>query len=199
MGAIGEYMKIAFDELERIMKDVGKEIRTDDLWEIVKQHAIAGAVSGVGAAALPGVGAVIATGAAVTSTVAMYVRLSKVLGVSFKEGALRALASVLIADLSSYVVTTLTLSAALSFIPIVGQAGSAVLCAAANFSVVYLAAYIFIKTLTKLFKAGKKPDGVSEEELQDIAKEVSSENDLKDVVKEASKQYKENKENKENV
>ena len=193
MGAIGAYMKLAADELERVMRDLGKDVRSEDIGEIVKQHAFAGAVSGIGAATLPGAGAVIASGAAITSIVAMYVRLSKALGVTFKEGKLKALASGIVADLSAAVVTQLVLAAAISFIPGVGQAGAAILSTIANFCMVYLAAYIFIKMLSKLLKSGRIVSDMSEEELRMAAREVASETDVKDIVNEAKNQYRENK------
>jgi len=193
MGAIGSYMKIAVNELEKVMREVGKEANANEIADIVQHHAITGAVAGVGSAFLPGAGAVVSTAAAATSILAMYVRLSKSLGVTFKEGSLKALASGIVADLSASVVTNLALAAVVSFIPGVGQMGAGVLCIIANYSMIYLAAYIFIKMLSTMFVSGKNSLNMSEYELKNMAKRISCETNLKDVVKEAKNQYKANK------
>ena len=148
MGAIGGFMKIAVKELERAMGNLGRDVNSSSIGDIVKQHTIAGTTAAVAAGILPGAGALIATGIASTSTLAMYVRLAKELGVTFKDGALRALASGLVADLSAVVVTNLVAGAAISLIPGVGQVAAPLLIGMANFALIYLAAYIFIKMLS---------------------------------------------------
>jgi len=185
-------MKLAFDELDRSMKELGKDVNAEQLGEIVKQHAFTGALSGAGAA-LPGAGAIIATGAAATSILAMYVRIAKALGVTFEDGALKALASGVVADLSATVITNVALAAAVSFIPGFGQIGASVLSMIGNFTLVYVAAYIFIKMLSNLLKADREISNLSGEELKNYAASITSETNMKDIVKEAKKQYKENK------
>lgn len=193
MGITAGHMKLAFDQLDRSMKELGKEVNAERLGEIVQQHAFASALSGAGAATLPGAGALIATGAAGASVLTMYVRISNALGVTFEDGALRALASGVVADLSATVITNVALAAAISFIPGFGQAGAAVLSMIGNFALVYIAAYIFIKMLSNLLMACRDVSNLSGDELKNYANSIVSETDMKDIFKEAKKQYKENK------
>ena len=193
MGIVAGQMKLAFDELNRSMNALGKEVNAEHLGEIVKQHAITGALAGAGAAVLPGAGAVIATGAAAASILTMYVRISNELGVTFEDGALRALVSGVVADLSATVITNVALAAAISFLPGFGQAGASVLSMIGNFTLVYVAAYIFIKMLSGLLAADRDVSAMTAEELKNYADEIRSEINMKDIVKEAKQQYKESK------
>ena len=186
-------MKIALRQLDQSMKNLGREVDVNNLGDIVQQHAITSALACAGSSILPGAGALIATSIATTSILAMYVRLAKEIGVTFKEGALKALASGVVADLSATIITNIVLVAALSFIPGVGQISASTLSMIANFALVYVAAYIFIKMLSKLLSAGKDISELCEEELKYCATSVKSETNVKEIFKEAKQQYNGNK------
>lgn len=193
MGAVSSQLKIALHALDRAMEDIGKEVNTEEIASIVKQQAIATSVSGGASGMLPGAGPLVAMGVAAGSILTMYVRLSKALGITFKEGTLRALASGVIADISSTILVNLALSAAISFIPGLGQLGSGVICALAYYMLAYTAAYIFIKMLTTMFESKKDISNITAEAITKMAKDTISETDLNKVAKEAKQQYKEDK------
>lgn len=188
-----ENILTAITELNNTMTKMGRDIDAENIAEIVIEHALIGAASGAAAAIVPGAGALIATGVAGSAVLAMYVRLSKELGITFGDGILKALASGLVADLSATVLANLGLAAAVSFIPGVGSASAGLLAAIANYGMVYLAAIIFINMLAALMGSGKDPSKMSESELKKAAKKASSNIDKKSILKEAKRQYKNNK------
>lgn len=113
MGAISSALKSAVDALDKSMREIGKSINSSEIEDIVKTHCAIGAASAVTSAALPGAGAVIATGVAISSLIAMYVRLSSSLGIKAEKGLFRAIASAIVADVGEYVAGSLGLSFAL--------------------------------------------------------------------------------------
>ena len=195
MGATSGMLKSAINALNEELRKVGKQVNASEIEDIVTFHAGVGAATGVGGM-LPGAGPIIATGANVVSIVAMYVRLSKVLGITLEEGVLKAIASAVVADISSAVVGSLALSTVLSFIPGIGTVPSAIIVGAANFGVVYLAAMIFIKLMTVLTKNRKNVSTMSTDELVNSAKLISKSIDKDAAIKEAKGVYEESQKDK---
>lgn len=178
--------------LNNSMRDLGVEVDARNIGDIVVQHAVAGAAAGAAAAVVPGAGALIAVGAAGSSVLAMYVRLAKEMNVKLGNGVLKALASAVVADISATVIGNLGLAAAISFIPGVGSMSAGMLAGISNFGVVYLAAYIFIKTLSSLFASKKDISTMSSADLTKMMKDMAGTINQKEILKEAKQQYKKN-------
>lgn len=195
MGATSSILKTAINALKDELRKTGKQINADEIEEIVMLHAGIGAAAGVGGM-LPGAGPVLATGANVVSVVTMYVRLSKAIGITLEEGVLKAIASAVVADISSAIVGSLALSTVLSFIPGIGSVPSAIIIGAANFGVVYLAAMIFLKLITVLIKSRKDVSSMTAEELAERAKKISEDMDKSSAIKEAKKIYEDSQKDK---
>ena len=191
----------SIEAVKSVMEDAldgcAVQIDSKELQKIVLQHSVVAAMSAGVAGSFPGVGAVVATGISGTAILAMYVRLAKALGVTFKKGALKALASGIVADLSATIVTNLVAIAVVSFVPGIGTATAATLSLALNFALVYLAAIIFLKMLSAILNAGEDISEMSEEELKNVADSVKEDIDMKSAIKEAKEEFKKNKDKKE--
>lgn len=184
----GGMIKQAVDSLNDMMKELGREINADEIADIVSQHAIATALSAAAAGVVPGTGGAIALGIATASTVTMYGRLANAIGVRLKNGLIRAVASAIVADLAAYVAAVLATMAVVSFIPGIGNIGSAAVIGMSNYAFVYLAGLIFIKLVVAL--GVKRMETMSEEEIKAAAKNIQKNMDMKAAIREAMKSYK---------
>lgn len=181
-------MKQAIYSLNDSMKQVGRELNAEEIAQIVESHALTTALSAAASGAIPGAGGAIAMGIACTSTIAMYGRLAKEMGVRLNHGLIRTLASVVLADLAASVAVVIAAAAAISFIPGVGNMASASLTAITNYGFVYLAGLIFVKMVAAL--GISKIESLSESEIKEAAKEAQSSVDIKSAMKEAKQAYK---------
>lgn len=158
-------------ELYKETKLFGDGEKARELSDIVKQHALAG----IGISLIPVPGADLA--ALAVNTWTMYVRINKVIGISFSDNALRSIASGVIANIvSTLPALALGLAAEglLKFIPGIGTIGGMAVGAAVNVGVMYAAGKVYIQALEKLINSNKSltEDGVAET-AKTIAKEKS--------------------------
>lgn len=181
-------MKQAIYSLNESMKQVGHELNAEEIAQIVESHALTTALSAAASGAIPGAGGVIAMGIACTSTIAMYGRLAKEMGVRLNHGLIRTLASAVLADLAASVAVVIAAAAAVSFIPGVGNMASASLTAITNYGFVYLAGLIFVKMVASL--GISRIESLSEAEIKEAATEVQSSVDIRGAMKEAKQAYK---------
>ena len=184
----GSMMKQATIGLRDYLRDLGREVNADEIAGIIENHALATAVSAMAAGVIPGAGGGIAFGIACASTLTMYGRLASAIGVRLNNGLLKAIASAVVADLAAAIAATVTVAAAVSFIPGVGSMASATLTGITNFGFVYLAGIIFIKMVTSL--GVSRIESMSEDELKSQAKRVQSTIDVKSGMKEAKAAFK---------
>lgn len=184
----GAMLKQAVRGLDEWMKQKGREINVDEIADIIAQHAITTAISAAASGVIPGVGGGIAFGIASASTITMYGRLAKAIGVRLDNGLIRALASAVAADLAAAIGAYIVAATVISFIPGAGTMGSAMLTGVANYGFVYLAGIIFIELAVTL--GVSKMETMSEDELKTKAKKIRKGMDIKAVMKEAREIYK---------
>ncbi len=184
-------MKQALYSLEDSLKQLGREVKVEEIAGIVENHAIATGLSAGAAGAIPGAGGTVAFGVSCASTVTMYGRLAKTMGVRLNNGMIKAIASAVVADLAASVTATVFATAAVSFIPGVGNMASATLTAITNFGFVYIAGIIFIKMVAAL--GVSKVENMTEESLKSEAKKVRNGMNIKSVMKEAKSVFKKNR------
>jgi len=187
----GAMVKEAIYSLNESMKQLGREVDAEEIADIVGCHAMTTAVGAAASGAITGVGSVIALGIATTSTITMYGRLAKAMGVRLNNGLIRAIASAVVADLAAAFTAILVSTMAISFIPGLGNMTSAAINGITNFGFVYLAGLIFIKLVSKLGVG--HIENMSEEEIQHAAKDIRCGINIKAAMKEAKQMYKENK------
>lgn len=165
--------------------------------KIIITHALAAAAAAVASGWIPGAGSAVATTIGVGFTCAMYYRLANLFDIRIRRNILKTIASVLIAELAAYFAVVLVGSAVLSFVPFVGNLSASTFCAIVNFALVYAAAYLYIKLLTRVFLMRKDPDEMTEEDWKEAAKRTAGEEDIKNIVKEAKSVHKSVKNDKE--
>lgn len=184
----GGMMKQAIYSLNEAMKEVERDVNVDEIAEIVQGHAFATAVSAAASGAIPGAGGTIAFGIACTSTIAMYGRLAKAMGVRLNNGIIKAVASAVVADLAASVAVTVATAAAISFIPGLGSMASSTLTMIMNYGFVYLAGLIFIKMVASV--GVTQMESMTEHEMKKTAKDIQSKIDIKSAMREARESYK---------
>ncbi|HLZ89317.1 MAG TPA: hypothetical protein VKQ52_18810 [Puia sp.] len=172
-----EGAKALYEKLELF----GNGSRAHELSAVVKQHALLGV--GVAAIPVPGLD-IVALG---VNTWTMYVRISEIVGVSFGEHALKAIASGVIANLASVIpglALGLGAEGLLKMIPGVGTLGGMAVGAVVNVGIMYASGKVYVKALEKLVNKGLP---LTEE---NIAKEAHDASKEKSFVTEAYKEGK---------
>lgn len=185
----------ALRALEQATKDVIDSQNIDKAGETIKGCAIIAAVAGVGSGWLPGAGAFVATAAWVAAIWGMYVKINKDLGISIKDNILKSLASAILTNIlasAGSLILMLSASFLLSFIPGLGSAGAIVIDGFIGYITVFASGVLYIKVLTKLFKAGKGFN-IAESEVNDVADDVIKDSDISEILKEGKEAYKEDK------
>ena len=182
-------LKVGIRSLDRYLRTEAKDM-DEKIEKMIIKHALAAAAAAVASGWIPGAGSTIATGIAIGFVWAMYYRLCSLLNIPISKNILKTLASVVIAEVAAYVGVVLVASAAISFIPAVGNLSASWLCAIMNFGMVYAAGYIFILMISEVLKAKTDAGAMSEKEWEEKAKDVMKNINMKEVFKEAKKSYK---------
>jgi len=183
------FSKEAPDMYQSFMSNVGAE----GIADIVNKHALCAAAASLAAGWIPGVGGAACLLASVGFIWAMYYRVNSAVGIKLSKNVAKSLASAILTNIVTQVGGLLLGTAAasiLSFIPGIGSVASDVIMAAIVYATVIAAGIVYLKMLTKLFKAEVNLESVSESELKNAAKSAADETDLKGVVSEARDAYK---------
>lgn len=186
------FIKIAVDELVKTQDSIIKKSVSEEVGNIIIQHALGAAAAGLGAAWIPGAGGTAALAASVGVIWLMYYRINKALGIKLSKTLLKSLASAVITNIAASAASVIggTVTAtALSFIPGVGNGAASVVMAGVDYAVVFASGLVYIKILTNLFKAGKNPEEMSADELKAAAKSAVKNEDMSKIVREAKKEY----------
>lgn len=189
------YIHAALKALEQASKDVISSQNIEKAGETIQGCAIIAAIAGVGSGWLPGAGSLVATGAWVAAIWGMYVKVNKDLGISIKDNVLKSLASAILTNIlasAGSLILMLVAGFLLSFIPGVGSGGAMVIDGMIGYITVFASGVLYIKLLTKLFKAGKGFN-IAENEVKDAAKDIVNDSNISEILKEGKKAYKEDK------
>ena len=185
----------ALKALEEATKGVVSSQKIEQAGETIKQCAIIAAIAGVGTGWLPGAGALVASAAWVAAIWGMYVKINKDLDISIKDNILKSLASALLSNLlasAGSLILILIGSLLLTFIPGLGTMGAVAIDGFIGYITVFAAGVLYIKLLTKLFKAGKGFN-IDENKVKSMAKDIVKESNVSEILKEGKKAYKEDK------
>lgn len=141
--------------------------KAHELSNVIKQHALGATAIGL----IPVPGADVA--AMVANTWTMYVRLNKIVGVSFGDHVLKSIASGIIANLAAVipgVIVAMAAGSLLKFIPGIGTVGGMAVAAVANVAVMYVAGKVYLKSLEVMVRSGKP---LTEENLRKATAETA--------------------------
>lgn len=123
----------------------------------------------------------------------MYVRISRRLGLNLPSNLLKAIVSVVIAEIAAVQVTTFLAENILSLIPGPGTAATMILAGLSAFAAVDAAGKSFLLIARKLFKCktSQEIDAMSTDGLRQFARGAIAKKIVKDELKEATKRYEE--------
>jgi len=161
-----------------------------DIADIVKFHAKGATVAALASAWIPGAGG---TAAVVTSAGfiwTMYGRIGAKIDLPMSNNILKTIAFGAATNLVSGAIGFLLVSSAISFIPGLGSVGASIIMGGVCYALTLAAGYVYLKTMTALFKKGIDPTTLSEEDLKNVVKDVAKQSDVKDVLKQARKDFK---------
>lgn len=186
----------ALQELDRSMRHSLDGTQIEQIKDCIGNYAIAAAVaSGVAgvASGIAGVAAVLTQAGFVWAT---YVKINQKLDISMSENTAKFIGSAIITNLvtnAGAFVAMLLGSTLLSFIPIAGTAAAIALNASLGYVLVYAAAVIYLKLITRMVQ----PDGTlhvaESDDTKHIIRDIIKDTDIKEIVKEGKEAYKQAK------
>lgn len=168
-------------QLVEAMK-INDEAKRDELIKSINNHAFNAA--GLGLIPIP-----LADIAALTVNVwHMYIKINKILGITFKDNILKSIASAALANLSGNLIAT-GLVGMLKFIP-GGAIAAGVVVAATNYAICFSSAWIYLEILTTVAKKNNGDlnlDDIPEKEIKRMVKNKKGEQ--QSIAKDAKSDY----------
>jgi len=166
----------------------------EEIAKIVKLHSKGAAITAVGTGLLPGVGSTAATVASAGFIWSMYLRINKKIGLTISKSIIKTVAAGVATNLAAAAVAALVGSTLLSLTGI-GVVGASAIMAVTCYALTLASGFIYLKILTKIFKAGKDPSTLSSDAINEVAQTVLKDENIKELMKEAKEDYKIAKEN----
>jgi hypothetical protein len=177
-------------ELVKVMDKVMDDSLPRDIADIVKSHAKGAAIAGVAGGWIPGVGGTVAIAISAGFVWTMYGRINGKIDLPFSQNIMKSVASGIATNLAGYAVGSIAISTAFSFLPGLGNFGASVIAGGTGYAITLASGFVYLKILTSIFTAGKDPTSITAEHLQEVAKKVVQNEDIKVVMKEAKEEYK---------
>ena len=150
-------------ELNKIMGDTLDGTKIEQIQGTINDYAISAAVAGLVGAAVPGVASVVALVTQGGFVWATYVKINKTLGISMSEHMAKFIGTAVLTNI------------------------------AACYIMVYAAAIIYLKIITKFVKPDGTVDLSEDQTAKDAIKQVVKESDVEGILKEGRSQYKQAK------
>lgn len=186
----------ALQELDRSMRHSLDGTQIEQIKDCIGNYAIAAAVASGVAGVAPGIAGVAAVLTQAGFVWATYVKINQALGISMSENTAKFIGSAIITNLvtnAGAFVAMLLGSTLLSFIPIAGTAAAIALNASLGYVLVYAAAVIYLKLITRMVQ----PDGTlhvaESDDTKHIIRDIIKDTDIKEIVKEGKEAYKQAK------
>ena len=191
---IAPFLAKAFQELDKAMQGTLNGTKIQGISETISHYALASAVASMAAAVIPGAGGVAAALAQAGFVWATYVKINKTIGLSMSEETAKFLGNAIVTNIITQFGALLAghlVAGVLACFPIFGSAGAALAEGAIGYGLIYAAAYIYLKLISRVIK----PDGsiqVAEgDSTKKIIEEIMKREDMKGLFKEGAKQFKE--------
>lgn len=184
----------ALKALEQASTEIIGSEKIKKAGDTIMSCAVVAAIAGVGSGWLPGAGALVATAAWVATIWGMYVKINKDLGISIKDNVLKSLASAILTNIlagAGSLVLMLVGSFLLSFIPFV-QVAAIAIDGIIGYITVFASGVLYIRLLTKLFKAGNNLN-FSEGDAKKFAKDIVEESNISEILEEGKKAFNDDK------
>lgn len=195
---IAPFLAKAFVELDKAMQGTLNGTKIAGISETISHYALASAVASMLAAVIPGGGGVLAALAQAGFVWATYVKINKTIGLSMSQETAKFIGSAVVTNLvTGYGALLITHAAAgiLALIPVAGTALAAAAEAAVGYCLIYAAAYIYLKLVSRVVKPDGSINVSDKDSTKKIIEEIMQREDMKGLFKEGSKQFKEAKKN----
>ena len=186
---------VLFALKEQALTDFSNE-QLEEVKKTINTFAVYSAATGLAANIVPSVGGLAAAAAQTGLVWALYVKINKALKIDLSENVMKFVGSALLSNLilnAGTLIIGYAAATVLSIIPIFGQITAALLDGALGFILIYAAAVLYLKLLTKVMKVQGNFEMKESEETKEFVKDVIKDTDLKSLIKEAKDAYKEAK------
>lgn len=196
-------MNIPTGALAKALQDVDRSMRhsldgtqIEQIKDSIGNYAIAAAVASGVAGVAPGIAGVAAVLTQAGFVWATYVKINQTLGISMSENTAKFIGSAIVTNLVTNAGAFLVMLAGatlLSLIPVAGTAAAIALNASLGYVLVYAAAVIYLKLITRMVQ----PDGTlhvtESDDTKHIIRDIIKDTDMKEIVKEGKEAYKQAK------
>lgn len=186
----------ALQELDRSMRHSLDGTQIEQIKDCIGNYAIAAAVASGVAGVAPGIAGVAAVLTQAGFVWATYVKINQKLDISMSENTAQFIGSAIITNLvtnAGAFVAMLVGSTLLSFIPIAGTAAAIALNASLGYVLVYAAAVIYLKLITRMVQPDGTLNVAETDDTKHIIRDIIKETNIKDIVKEGKEAYKQAK------
>ncbi len=186
----------ALQELDRSMRHSLDGTQIEQIKDCIGNYAIAAAVASGVAGVAPGIAGVAAVLTQAGFVWATYVKINQKLDISMSENTAKFIGSAIITNLvtnAGAFVAMLVGSTLLSFIPIAGTAAAIALNASLGYVLVYAAAVIYLKLITRMVQPDGTLNVAETDDTKHIIRDIIKETNIKDIVKEGKEAYKQAK------
>lgn len=197
----GANVKMLVLALKNLNEEVGNILdgsKIETIKDTINTFAISAAVLGAAADVVPGAGGILAALAQTGLVWALYVKINNALGISISEHTIKFVGSAIATNIitnAGYLILAYAAAAVMSFIPIFGQAGSAVTHLALGYILIYAAAVVYLNFLTSTFKANGSFSFDDSEKTKKVIEEAVKNTGVKELIKEGKNAFKEAKDN----
>ena len=195
---IAPFLAKAFMELDKGMQGTLDGTKIEGISETISHYALASAVASMAAAVIPGGGGVVAALAQTGLVWATYVKINKTIGLSMTDETAKFIGNAIVTNIATNFAALLAghvIAGVLSFIPVAGSGLAAAGEAAIGYGVIYAAAYIYLKLISRVVKPDGSVEIAPDDKTSDIIKEIMKREDMAGLFKESSKQFKTAKKN----
>lgn len=186
----------ALQELDRSMRHSLDGTQIEQIKDCIGNYAIAAAVASGVAGVAPGIAGVAAVLTQAGFVWATYVKINQKLDISMSENTAKFIGSAIVTNLVTNAGAFLVMLAGatlLSLIPVAGTAAAIALNASLGYVLVYAAAVIYLKLITRMVQ----PDGTlhvaESDDTKHIIRDIIKDTDIKEIVKEGKEAYKQAK------
>lgn len=186
---------VLFTLKEQALTDFSNE-QLEEVKKTINTFAVYSAATGLAANVVPSVGGLAAVAAQTGLVWSLYVKINKALKIDSSENVMKFVGSALLSNLilnAGTLILGYAAATVLSIIPIFGQITAALLDGALGFILIYAAAVLYLKLLTKVMKVQGNFEMKESEETKEFVKDVIKDTDLKSLIREAKDAYKEAK------
>lgn len=182
----------ALQELDRSMRHSLDGTQIEQIKDCIGNYAIAAAVASGVAGVAPGIAGVAAVLTQAGFVWATYVKINQKLDISMSENTAKFIGSAIVTNLVTNAGAFLVMLAGatlLSLIPVAGTAAAIALNASLGYVLVYAAAVIYLKLITRMVQ----PDGTlhvaESDDTKHIIRDIIKDTDIKEIVKEGKEAY----------